>query len=359
MWQCVTSGLAPVRHEAEQRWQPLYRPWPGERLTIALRKPAAAPGQSTTLDGVRLVVRPGVRATEAELELSLRTSRGGDHQLRLPETARLRSLSVAGERRSTQRDGAAYGFSVLPGRSQIAAAFEQTRGIEAVYHVPRVELDARSRNARVVVELPADRWLLWAHGPAWGPAIAFWGYLAFALAVALVLGRTSGTPLGTLHWLLLAVGLTQVDAIAALCVVGFFFLASFRERTLELTPWRHNLLQIVFVIAFLAFVSALFEAVRSGLLMQPDMQVMGAGSHGSELHWYVDDSAPRLPAPLVISLPIWVYRVLMLAWSLWLARQLLRWAPWLFRAFAAGGLWKKRVKPQPAPPPPAAPTPAP
>jgi hypothetical protein len=100
--------------------------------------------------------------------------------------------------------------------------------------------------------------------------------------------------------------------------------------------------------------------VRSGLLVQPDMQVMGGGSGGNTLQWYVDDSAPELPAPVLISLPIWVYRVLMLGWSLWLARQLLRWAPWTFRAFVAGGLWKKRVKAKPpaAAPPPAAPPPA-
>ncbi|HKU43956.1 MAG TPA: hypothetical protein VJR89_37605, partial [Polyangiales bacterium] len=361
MWQCDATGLAPVRHEAEQRWRPLYRPWPGEKLSIALHKPAAAPGQSTTLDGVRLVVKPGVRATEAELQVALRTSRGGEHKLWLPQAARLRSLSVAGERRSTQRDGAAFGFSVLPGASQIVAAFEESRGIEAVYTVPQVKLDARSRNARVVVEVPSERWLLWASGPAWGPAILFWGYLVFALAIALLLGRAGGTPLGTAQWLLLALGLTQVEVFGALCVIGFFFLASWRERTLDLSPLRHNLLQIGFVLAFFAFAAALFEAVRSGLLMQPDMQVMGAGSHASSLQWYVDDSAPLLPTPTLISLPIWVYRVLMLAWSLWLARQLLRWAPWLFRAFAAGGLWKKRIKAKPpaAPAPPAQPTPAP
>ncbi|HKP58846.1 MAG TPA: hypothetical protein VJV78_19125 [Polyangiales bacterium] len=362
MWQCDATGLTPVRHEAEQRWQPLFRPWPGERLKIALKKPPAAAGQSSTLDGVKLVVKPGVRATDGELSLALRTSRGGDHKLWLPEQARLRSLSVGGERRSTQRDGSAYGFSVLPGGSQVVVQFELPSGIEGVYTVPQVKLDARARNARVVVEQPADRWLLWVRGPAWGPAILFWGYLLLALGVAALLGRLRGTPLGTLQWLLLAAGLTQVDAVEALCVVGFFFIVGWRGRTLELSPWRHNLLQIALCIWLLAFASTLFDAVRSGLLVQPDMQVMGAGSYANMLQWYVDDSQPALPTPTLISLPIWVYRVLMLAWSLWLARQLLRWAPWAFRAFAAGGLWKKRIKAKPpvaAPPPPAEATPAP
>jgi hypothetical protein len=58
----------------------------------------------------------------------LRTSRGGDHKLWLPEGARLRSFSVNGERRPVQRAAAAYGFSVLPGRAQVALEFELPTG---------------------------------------------------------------------------------------------------------------------------------------------------------------------------------------------------------------------------------------
>jgi hypothetical protein len=355
MWQCTSTGLVPVSHEANGQWQPAFRPWPGERLQIALKKPAPAPGQSTTIDAAKLIVRPGVRATDAELRLSLRTSRGGDHKIWLPEGARLRSFSVNGERRPVQRDAAAYGFSVLPGRAQVVAEFELPTGMQSVMTVPPVKLDSPAKNVRVVVERPSDRWLLWAHGPAWGPAILFWGYFVLVLIVAIFLGRLSGPPLRTIDWLLLGVGLTQLNALEALCVVGFFFLITKRATLVDLPPLRHNLLQFVVVIWVLAFASALFDAVQSGLLVQPDMQVMGAGSHDNSLQWYVDNSAPELPQPTLLSAPMWVYRVLMLAWSLWLARRLLGWAPWVFRAFAAGGLWKKRVKVKPTAPGPAAP----
>ncbi len=353
MWECRASGIPPVSHEEGGQWAPLFRPWPGERLKVALAKPAPAPGQSTTIDAVKLIVRPGVRATDAELHVSLRTSRGGDHALWLPEAAKLRSFTLDGERRPVQRDGAAIGFGLLPGRVQAVAAFELPTGMQTVMTVPQVKLDARAKNARVIVEPPPDRWLLWATGPAWGPAILFWGYLLLVLGVALFLGRLRGTPLGAVQWLLLGLGLTQVDAIEALIVVGFFFFIAWRERTVELSPWRHNAVQFAVVIWVIAFASALFDAVQSGLLVQPDMQVVGAGSSNGSLQWYVDDTAPELPRPTLISAPIWLYRVLMLAWSLWLARQLLRWAPWVFRAFTAGGLWKKRLKQKPLPPAPA------
>ena len=355
MWQCDATGLVPVSHEANGQWQPAYRPWPGEHLKIALKKPAAAPGQSTTIDAAKLIVRPGVRATDAELRLSIRTSRGGDHKLWLPEGARLRNFSVNGERRPVQREAAAYGFGLLPGRAQVVAELELPTGMESVMTVPAVKLDSAAKNVRVIVERPSDRWLLWAHGPAWGPAILFWGYLFLVLIIAVFLGRTSGPPMRTLDWLLLGVGLTQISSIEALIVVGFFFVIAKRATTLDLSPLKHNFLQLLVAAWVLAFASSLFDAVQSGLLVQPDMQVMGAGSHDNSLQWYVDNSGPELPQPTLLSVPMWVYRVLMLGWSLWLARRLLGWAPWAFRAFAAGGLWKKRVKAKPPAPQPVAP----
>jgi hypothetical protein len=199
---------------------------------------------------------------------------------------------------------------------------------------PAVKLDAPAKNVRVIVERPSDRWLLWARGPAWGPAILFWGYLVLVLLVAAGLGRLHGPPLGTLDWLLLGVGLTQITAFEALCVLGLFFGLAKRATTVELPPWQHNTRQVAGALWVLLFAGSLFHAVQAGLLVQPDMQVMGAGSHDGSLQWYVDSSGPDLPRPTLVSVPMWVYRVAMLAWSLWLARKLLRWAPWAFRSFA-------------------------
>jgi hypothetical protein len=42
----------------------------------------------------------------------------------------------------------------------------------------------------------------------------------------------------------------------------------------------------------------------------------------------------------VLSVPIGVYRFLMLAWALWLAIALLKWLPWGWECFSSGGIWK-------------------
>ncbi|HKC11183.1 MAG TPA: hypothetical protein VKI41_03900, partial [Vicinamibacteria bacterium] len=85
-----------------------------------------------------------------------------------------------------------------------------------------------------------------------------------------------------------------------------------------------------------------------GLLLRPDMQVAGAGSTNTVLNWYTDRIDHATPSAGVLSLPLWTYRGLMLAWALWLAASLLRWGAWAWRAMAAGGWWRplpRRRKP--------------
>jgi hypothetical protein len=101
----------------------------------------------------------------------------------------------------------------------------------------------------------------------------------------------------------------------------------------------------------------LFWAVQQGLLGLPQMQIGGNGSSAYELNWYQDRSDPMLPLARVYSAPLLIYRLLMLAWALWLAFALLRWIGWAWQAFSQGGRWieiklrlPKRRPPKPQPP---------
>jgi hypothetical protein len=82
----------------------------------------------------------------------------------------------------------------------------------------------------------------------------------------------------------------------------------------------------------------------------PEMQIAGNGSTAYALSWYQDRSGSVLPRGLVLSVPLWVYRFLMLAWALWLAFALLGWLRWAWGSFSSGGLWKPR-RPRIATPP--------
>jgi len=303
---------------------------------------------------------------DAKLSLQLRSSRGTSQLVGLPAGARVQSLTVDGAERPMRFSGSDIGFALEPGSHAVALSWQQPIALGAKMQVPSVKLKQPSANTRVHVHLPEDRWLLWVSGPSWGPAILFWGYLVFVLAVALLLGRVGHSPLRTRDFVLLGIGLTQVPPPAALSVVGWFFVMAYRGRMPEQGRWSHNFIQLGLVLWTWIALGCLYMAVHAGLLMQPDMQVAGAGSAAHELHWYTDRAiGSALPTPSVWSAPMWLWRVLMLLWSLWLAASVVRWLPWAFGCFRHDGLWKKgapgiprkRWTPPGAPPPPPPPVP--
>jgi len=95
--------------------------------------------------------------------------------------------------------------------------------------VDPVKLPVESSNIFTTLAVPEDRWVLWADGPLRGPAVRLWVVAALAVIGALVLGEAQADPVcGGSEWALLALGLTQVNAVAALLLVGWFFLLAWR-----------------------------------------------------------------------------------------------------------------------------------
>ena len=76
------------------------------------------------------------------------------------------------------------------------------------------------------------------------------------------------------------------------------------------------------------------------------MQIVGNGSSNYFLHWYQDHAASSLPQGFVVSLPMWVFRLFMLLWSLWLAFKVPVWGKWGWTAFSDGGAWRKGETPK-------------
>ncbi len=350
IWQCAADGLAPTTHVADGQWSPTWHPWPGEKVTLALRRPGGVEGQSLTLDGVSLDVWPGTRLQKAALEIQARSSQGGPHTVTLPPAARVQTLQIDGRDEPIHQAERALTVNLAPGAHRVHVEWQEDGGLGTRAESPDVNVGAPAVNVQLRVHLPEDRWLLFAGGPAWGPAVLFWGALLAAVLAAVLLGRLPISPLRTWQWLLLAPGLVLVRPWTALVVVGWFLVFE-RRRTKPLArPLGFNATQILLVGWTLAFLAGLYAVVHVGLLLEPDMQVAGADSSGSLLAWYVDRVDGALPRPWVLSLPLWTWKALMLAWSLWLATGLVRWLPWAWKAFSAGQLWSPRRKKEPPAP---------
>ena len=72
------------------------------------------------------------------------------------------------------------------------------------------------------------------------------------------------------------------------------------------------------------------------------MHVLGHNSFGNTLNWFADGSDSVLPQASLFTVPLWIYKVLILGWALWLSFALLRWLPWVWQCFSSNGFWRKK-----------------
>lgn len=351
IWNVAVSGVPAVRLlDDAGMWRPEWRPWPGEEEVVSVTRPEAAPGPSLTIDRVRRVLVQGERLRDETLNIRYRASKGGRRTILLPGGAEVQNVTVDG--RAVPWSGAEAGvaFPISPGAHVVDISWRsnQEAGLRAA--AAPLDLQYPAANVETRLQLPGDRWILFVHGDTpLGPAVLFWSYLAAIIIVAAGLGCAPFTPLAGWQWALLGLGLTQVDAETAFLAVAWILALGLRRNNPPRKGWfTFDLLQILLVVLTLAGLSSLYEAIQTGLLGLPRMQVAGNGSSAFDLVWTMDRIKGAMPEPGAISVPLYVYRGVMLAWSLWLAWSLLGWLKWGYAGFSAGGVWRKPVfKPRP------------
>ncbi|MDJ0750089.1 MAG: hypothetical protein QNJ11_11425 [Woeseiaceae bacterium] len=325
-----------------------FDPRTGETLTLVAKRPEAAEGDTLAFDAVALQVNQGDRSADVALELDYRSTRGAQHILRLPEGIEIRRVAIDGVEQTLRSEAGILTLPILPGEHRVSIAWRAADGSSWRTMTPAVDLGAPASNIEIGVTLPASRWLLGTSGPRLGPAVLYWSELAAMVLFALILGRIGLTPLSTRHWLLLGIGFSTFSWGMLAVVVVWLVACGAREniKADTLNWWQFDLVQVAIggltVVALLGIISALPQ----GLLGSPDMHVAGHGSFGNDLNWFADRSDSALPGASAFTVPMWVYKTLILAWALWLSFALLRWLPWVWQCFSGDGFWRKRVKGQ-------------
>ncbi|MEW5757544.1 MAG: hypothetical protein AB1810_14710 [Pseudomonadota bacterium] len=357
IWRIGYQGIPEIMQQSPAGdWMPQWWPWPGEEVVVAVTRPEGIVGATLTIDETRMRVTPGKRTAETVLHLQLRSSQGEQRDLVLPEGAVLQKLLIDEVEQPIQQSQNKVPLTIAPGSHAITLIWRQDAGVTGRYTTPVLDLGLPAVNNNLTLAMPQDRWILFAGGPKVGPAILFWGVLLVILLVAIALGRTTSTPLKTHHWLLLGVGFSQAPVWMPALVAAWFFLLAYRGRQPEtVSNSQFNAMQLLLVVTTVLAASFMLYAIWQGLLGLPHMQIIGNGSWDYELNWYQDRVDGALPSAWVVSVPIFVYRMLMLAWALWLAFALLNWVQWGWGCFSSNGVWRKvpvpaiKKKPKPEP----------
>jgi hypothetical protein len=348
IWHLDAGGIAVVHHlDRQARWLPEWRPWPGEKVTLSIFRPVAVKGQTLTIDKTKIILKPGKRVLEVTLVISLRSSQGGQHSLSMPENARLQTVTINGVTQPIRQKGSQIILPIKPGEQNFTIKWLEDTKISNVFKSSQINMGVASVNNHINVQLGQDRWVLFTWGPKFGPAVLIWGVLVVIILFAFGLGKVKLTPLKFWQWLLLLIGLSQIPIAASLVVIAWLMVLGLRRERPVQDDGYFNIVQVGIAVLTLFSLIILFMAIEQGLLGSPDMQITGNQSTAFNLNWYQDRSPEILPVVAIASVPLTIYRMLMLLWSLWLAVSLLNWLKWGWQCFNSGSLWRQIEKRKP------------
>ncbi|MBN2191379.1 MAG: hypothetical protein JW751_01065 [Polyangiaceae bacterium] len=337
IWHCEAEGIAPIQHEVAGVYQPLFRPWPGERVAFAFTRPAPAPGVSTTTDRATIEVAPETGLTS--VSLTIRTSAGGIQALGLPAGATVMGLEVAGKPQPIQvRDGKLT-VVLEPGQQNVSFSFRYGSTPGPWLTTPEVRV-GEAVNTRTSIAIPERRFVIYTTGPGRGGVVLLWGVWALLMAAAVGLSALPYHPLRPWEWAALALGFPLIPWQFLVPVAAWFFLVGHRATWRGPATYRKNLAQLLIVGTTLAAAGVVLAALHAGLVETPTTLVSGAGSNSRRVQFVVDrvlaDAA--LPRPSVLTAPDWVFRLFFLAWAAWLTSMVIRTGRSAWAAFTRDGV---------------------
>lgn len=346
VWNIRPAGPQPIYESGSGELVPVWYPWPGEQVKLSLQRPVAVEGKTLTVQSVRHTLELGNRQRNSRLDFKVESSLGNEFAVELPAGAEVRDLQVNNRSLPIRREGDRILIGLQPGTQEIELEWTAAESMATRVTFPGVTLPVEAANVTSVMNVPESRWVLWTRGPLRGPAVQFWVILLLAGLVGWALSRHPLSPLRGYEWVLLAIGLTQVHFTAGLLVLTWLFLLAYRgKRDPASRHWLgFNFFQLALILLTIIALGILVTVVSRGLLGQPEMFIRGNGSHAGRLAWFTPASSNELTRPEIISVSIWFYRLLMLAWALWLANAVIGWLQLGWRNFTFGGAWRTRPR---------------
>ncbi|MCH8220663.1 MAG: hypothetical protein IIA76_04910 [Proteobacteria bacterium] len=344
-WHIDFSGVPEVRADTDDSyWVAEFDPLPGETLSISVSRPTAIAGDTLAIDNVQLTSKVGKRSASSTLEFSYRSTQGEQHTITLPADAEVTRVMVDGRPLQVRPENGLLPLSIEPGSHQVTIDWRDAQKAGSSNRTAMVNLNTPASNIHLKLQVPENRWILYTGGPALGPAVLYWPALLLMIAIALGLAKIKRTPLRRRDWVLLGLGLSTFSWGTLMLMAAWLFVMDYQQDIRDkLEKRQFNLLQAALGIFSVVVLVQLLTAVPDGLLGTPDMQIIDSDHQDNTLNWFADQSDGELPTGNTITAPMWLYKVAILLWALWLSFALIRWIPWAWRCYSRGGLWKGKV----------------
>jgi len=335
----------PVIHHQDSRGQhrPTWKPWPSESVEIELSSLTPIDGKNMTIDQVQLDMYPGKNFHQLNLSMRVRVSMGQTHTIKIPEKSIIQQVLIDKLSIPKSVEQNIIQLPLDPGEHHVEIKWHQHEPAYCFLKFPRVEI-GEAVNATLNLNLPGNAWILWLNGPTMGPVVLFWSFLILNAIVSFTLGRLSWTPLKAWQFFLLGLGLSQIHVLESIVVVAWFIVFYYRKQNImQGSRWLFNLRQLGLIIWSCVALYMIYMAIHSGLLGIPHMQIKGNGSSWKFLSWYIDQVNTTLPQPWMVFLPLYMFRITMLLWALWMAQSLINWLRWMWLCFSEGGIFRSKL----------------
>lgn len=337
LWQCEGKGVPALSKGSSA----VYAPWPGEKLDLALQRPAPAEAPTLTIDDATLRVTQDPRNQRATLRLTLRTALQSTVAVELPKGAVVRKLEVRGEEREVDASQSTLEISVPSGATAIAVEFEVATVVGLATHSPEVKVAGTVVNAHTVLDIQQQernlRVLLADTSEGVDPFSSRWLQLLPWLLLSLMLVRLRGMPLGIRHFML--IGLVDVFASAPLGLALVIPLVLLTQRGALPLPTQG--------LRRLATVMVLLSAGLGATIWSEGLERLWAGWLRLEVSADAGFAEGGLPAASILTIPASLWKLLVLAWLGAVGWTLTSRRQVFVDAMTRGGLWNTPVAVQP------------
>lgn len=348
-------GVDPVS-TSENALASTFLPKPGEKLSIKPEMIVPVDGAQVAIDSSSLRQTTGTVRVEHAWAIRARSTIASPLEVKVPENWKLEKAGNNGVQTSPTKKGDGYVLDLMPGTNSIDLSFSEERKTAGIERAPKLAISAATANIIWKMSVPNDEWVLFTWGPLMGPAVLIWGVLIAMVILSFALSKMVKSEFAPNFggWIALLVPLSVLSPWSALVVVAFVIAMDFkRARSGEVKDAAWNGFQFLLMLLGVLSSFILMSGVYSGLLGVPNMMVVGNGSNANLLNWYSDRSmheasvgmSAHFDAGAVLA-PIWVWRIIMLGWAIWIAATVAKRIPKMWAVLTLGGFWRRSEKPK-------------